>query len=304
MLSLLLSKGQAQVVQHFFAIWGEVGTAMMLTRSDKISPIIGIGGGGGFGYEMQYSSFIIQTGVHINSSREWLNIQDGDYVLRNSIDSEGYMFDFWYHQAKRKDDYRTTSCQIPLLLGGEFKHLYFLVGAKANIHLYTNARSSGIYSSLGDYEPMIDVFEDMPNHQFFTDYTAVSEEKYKFNFDVLISGEIGIKIGNYDRANRERSKFRIAIYADYGLLDCHVIGDNEMISFTQSFNAADMQTSIHPHHFLSTKYSSNAVHNLQVGIKLSYLINLKNDKKWYCPNCNEVYTPRRRSRKCTTCIPN
>lgn len=293
---------QAQVAQHYFALWGEVGGTMMLTRSDKASPAIGVGGGVGMGYEMQYNQFLLQTGLHINGAIEKLKLKNGDFVLRSSIDTEDYIFDFWYHQKDRKDNYTVTSLQIPLLFGGEFNRFYFLAGAKANIKIYSKAHASGVYSSLGDYEPMIDPFEDMPNHQFFSNYYAVSEEKCRFNFDVLLSGEIGIRFGNLYRTSSDRSKVRLAIYADYGLLDCHVKGDKDIVSLAQTFNAGDMRTSIHPHHFLSTKDATNPVHNLQVGIKLTYLLNSKVGKKRFCPMCNDEFVPRKYKKKCVICL--
>lgn len=273
----------------------------MLTHSDKATPAVGVGGGVGLGYELQYNKFLMQTGFHINGALEKLKLKDGDFVLRASIDSEDYIFDFWYHQKERKDNYAMTSLQIPLMFGGEFDRFYFLLGAKANINIYSKSHASGIYSSLGDYEPMIDVFEDMPNHQFFSNYYAVSEEKCKFNFDVLISGEIGIRFGNLYRTNSDRSKVRLALFVDYGLLDCHVKGNNEIVSLAQTFNAGDMQTSIHPHHFLSTKDATSAVHNLQFGIKLTYLLTTKPSRRNYCPMCNDEFVPHKYKKKCVIC---
>ena len=273
----------------------------MLTHSDKATPAIGVGSGVGLGYELQYNKFLMQTGLHINGALEKLKLKDGDFVLKTSVDTEDYIFDFWYHQKDRKDNYTMTSLKIPILFGGEFGRFYFLLGAKANINIYAKAHASGIYSSLGDYEPMIDVFEDMPNHQFFSNYYAVLEEKCKFNFDMFLSGEIGILFGNLYRTNSAPSKVRLALCADYGLLDCHIKGNNDIVSLAQTFNAGDMQTSIHPHHFLSTEDATSAVHNLQIGIKLTYLLSTKPSRRNYCLMCNDEFVPHKYKKKCVIC---
>lgn len=292
--------GRAQMTQHYFALWGELASAMMLTSSDVATPSFGFGGGVGLGYEMQYEHFLLQTGLHINGAQENFRLRDGKYALRTSTDSEGYIFDFWYKQENRIDKYSLASVQIPLLLGGEFNRFYFLAGAKVNIHLFAKAHASGIYSSLGDYDPMIDEFEDMPNHQFFSDYNAVSDENYSFKHDVLLSGEFGLRLGNLYRASAD-SKVRLAIYLDYGLLDCHTAGDKELVSLAQTFNAGDMKTSVQPHNYLSTKAAINPAHSLQVGIKLTYLLSGKSSKSRYCPMCNDNFVPRKHKKKCVIC---
>ena len=114
---LLLAVGlsgtaRAQEAEHYFAFWGEGGAALRLSvpAPDKIP--IGAGGGGGLGYELNYNRFIMQIGLHANTT--------------------------WERQADEEAYYHYISMQTPLLFGGEFNHLYFLAGGKFDLNVFTD----------------------------------------------------------------------------------------------------------------------------------------------------------------------
>ena len=102
----------AQEAEHYFAFWGEGGAAMSLSPAAPAKPQPGAGGGVGLGYELNYSRFIMQLGMHANTTYERL--------------------------APEQDYFHYVSLQTPLLFGGEFNHLYFLAGGKFHVNIVTD----------------------------------------------------------------------------------------------------------------------------------------------------------------------
>lgn len=282
---------RAQVAEHYFALWGEGGASLMLCDNQQVTTLIGTGGGIGLGYELNYNRFIMQLGVHANSALERLAIADAEYTFPGFMDSERFTYTLLCHQQQRKDNYTRVSLQTPLLFGGEFNHMYFLVGAKFNLHVYTVTNTSALYSASGIYEGMIDVFEHMPNHQFFTAHELTCQEKYRFNYDVLVSGELGLN-WNLQQIRYTKPKIRLALYADYGLLDSHLPGDNKIIDFGYMTTAKDLKTCIRTHNYLSTNEAKTAIHHLQFGLKLTFLFGGKTHENHVCRFCPD-YAPFR-----------
>ena len=103
---------RAQEAEHYFAFWGEGGAALALAPAAQAKPQIGAGGGLGLGYEFNYYRFIMQLGMHANTTYERL--------------------------APDQDYFHYVSLQTPLLFGGEFNHLYFLTGGKFQLNIVTD----------------------------------------------------------------------------------------------------------------------------------------------------------------------
>ena len=91
------------------------------------------------------------------------------------------------------DTYTTVYLQTPLLLGGEFNHLYFLTGVKFNLSVFTTAPQPPTPLDQIHYDDLI-------------------------HYDVLASAEIGLN-WTLQQFRYTKPKIRLALYADYGLLD-------------------------------------------------------------------------------------
>lgn len=272
---------------HGFIVWSEAGVSMMMTSApQEVKPLPGPLVGLGLGYELFYRGFVFQTGLQLRYRQTGFRLPDGEYVLEDVTDSERWAFDYHYTQTSRRDRYSAAQLQLPLLFGGEWSGVSLLVGAKVSLSLYGRAKAKGVYSAAGDYEPFIDWFEDMPNHQFFTDYQAASEEQYLFSPEVQLSVEIGYTWCFDGRSIYENDhKLRLSLMVDYGLLDSHKQGKGTPVTLPESFLADDMQSPIQVHHLLGTSVVSSAVRPLSVGIKLTYILNPKH-RRYRCVLCD------------------
>lgn len=271
---------------HGFILWGEAGVSMLMTSAPQdVKPLPGPLAGLGLGYELFYRGFVFQTGLQLRYRQAGFRLPDGEFVLEDVTDSERWVFDYHYSQTSRRDRYSAAQLQLPLLFGGEWSGVSLMVGAKVNLSLYGRATAKGVYSTAGDYEPFIDWFEDMPNHQFFTDYMAASEEQYIFRPEVQLSAEIGYTWHFDGRSIYESDhKLRLSLMVDYGLLDSHKQGEGALVTLPESFQADDMQSPIQVHHLLGTAVASSKVQPLSIGIKLTYILNPKH-RRYRCMLC-------------------
>jgi len=271
---------------HGFILWGETGVSMMMTSVPQdVKPLPGPLAGLGLGYELFYRGFVFQMGLQLRYRQAGFRLPDGEHVLEDVTDSERWVFDYHYTQTSRRDRYSAAQLQLPLLFGGEWSGVSLLVGAKVNLSLYGRATAKGIYSTAGDYEPLIDWFEEMPNHQFFTDYQAAGEERYFFRPEVQLSAEIGYTWHFDGRSIYESDhKLRLSLMVDYGLLDSHKQGEGTPVTLPESFLADDIQSPIQVRHLLGTSVASSAVRPLSIGIKLTYILNPKH-RRYRCILC-------------------
>jgi hypothetical protein len=208
----------------WFSLWGEAGYSRLndnMLKSDylpKVYSIHGFGAGLGIGYEFHYRKFIAMLGIegtYWNQS----TVVDNFQLHTAMIDTEGDPFEGVFDLRNNTDHYNIGYANIPLMVGFHLpKKWYFLVGAKYGLNILGQSATGNdktTVTSSGIYPQFIDVFVDMPNHEFWT-YKRTHQTDIEFENNLAASLEVGkyLSIKNYLTT-------RIALFADYGFLNIH-----------------------------------------------------------------------------------
>ncbi|MCQ2347013.1 MAG: hypothetical protein MJZ92_03700 [Paludibacteraceae bacterium] len=288
----LAASAQKTGTTHNCVIWLDGGATSLIGTMPQASPAWGGGGSLGLGYELQAHSFLFQTGLGARYTQDGLRINDGRFVLPDQYDSQGFKFNYIYEQSRRNDTYRNIEMDLPLLVGAQFNHFYFLAGAKIQFALYKNSSSKGYYSTLGEYIELIDPFEDMPNHKFFVDKPRSSSSvDHKASFNVAASAEIGGEFALSHTANKHESYMRIAAFIDFSLLDCHTRTHDPLLQLPSSFDpyaeGEKMIDDIFLTDYLHSDVGTSPIRSMMVGAKITFLISGK--AKSACVICNGNY---------------
>jgi hypothetical protein len=298
-----------------FDMWVGAGYSNIIhTGIENVKPLGGAGGIIGLGYGYQNGNFIMQTGVEFDyngssSKVKDFDIQVGEMIDANTglsieygtritadmspvaqggfYDTDGDQFIMLYKFKKYKDYYHIGYLNIPLLFGGKFGKFYFLAGGKFGVNIFAMAKTSAVHSSTAYYPQFIDVFGDMNGRFLVTEYKSGNNTYFngKLNYSVSVSLEAGMTFG----------KMRIALFADYGLLNINrsyastenTNGDFVYIPATNPVYAGSIDPNIIHHNSILTSNQSfsSKVYPLMAGIKLTVLLQKQKDRNYMrdCP---------------------
>jgi outer membrane protein OmpA-like peptidoglycan-associated protein len=114
------------------------------------------------------------------------------------------------------------------MFGGEFKQLYFAVGAKAKYGLMGNYLTKTVLTTWARDPEFIEDLENLPNHNIALN-NLQSKGNLNFGLDVTASAEVGLvldkwlsssatKIGT-DVRTRKSVTYRLGVFVDYGVLN-------------------------------------------------------------------------------------
>lgn len=296
-------------VKHLLGLYMEGGEWSLLPYDSKLNSSMGAAGAIGFAYDLQVGHFIMNTGVGVNYGATYFGIDDWNTTLADQIDTEGDTFDYIYKLHARQDAYSNLAVQIPLLFGGQYKRFYALAGVKFTYNAMTRTSTVADLTTVGRYygidasgkkTAMFDDFTNMPEYQFYDNYSLQQKGKSKFNVDLDVSFEIGARLGfltdatGYD-VPKSRTQYRLALFADYGLFDLHNAADNALITTPTTYNASDMLTGIQTNDILSTTKAAGAVRSLFIGVKFTILFELP--QSGTCLICRDGYRSSAHNRK-------
>jgi hypothetical protein len=187
-----------------------------------------------------------------------------------------------YKFKKYKEYYQIGYLNIPLLFGGKFGNFYFLAGGKFGINILAMAKTSARHSAAAYYPQFMDIFGDMNDHSLVVEYKSGDNTYFngKLNYSVSASFEAGMVFG----------KMRIALFADYGLLNINknyvstknTNGNFVYIPATDPVYTGSVDPNIirHTGIITSNQSSSSKVYPLIAGIKLTVSL-----QKKYPPEC-------------------
>lgn len=282
-----LSPVQAQGIRispkHYLGFWIDGGMwNLMPTGSDVLKNTVGAGATIGFAYDLQYKHLIFQTGLGAEYGMATFRTQPTIQASVGAIDMDNDYFDYTYEFGQRNDQYMDVAGVIPALLGGQWKRFYFLAGAKLKYHIYTRNSIDAKLNTYGLY-PQFDPFRNMPEYEFVEGYGVTRHYNTNFNIDVALSGEIGIRLGTvssetgYDKPDT-RTHYRLAFFADYGMLDIHKADTKKMIVTPDTYLDGRMLNRVEMNDILATDGIASKVNNLMVGIKFTCLFQLPEKK--------------------------
>ena len=215
------------------------------------------------------------------------------------MDTEGDIFQMHVMMDKSRDRSHMVNLNIPLLIGGEWKRFYFLLGPKVSINMYGSTSSKAEYTTFGEYERYYDDFYEMPNHQFESGRKMSSSSiKMKWNFNILAHAEIGARIGHMYkhqmfRLNPDMIRMYVALYADFGVLNLHSASKTDVGTFGYRETDEGVQFYVQPL-MLSNLASGAVFRNLNVGVKFTVAFELKQNSKSYIYDYHRVERNYRR----------
>ena len=285
-------------VSHYLGAYvqgGEYSYRAVLDRTNfDMKTSLGGGGGLAFVYEMRAGRhFLLDAGVGANTAWTRFKVPDRQYVLHNMIDSEGEVFDYLYNVEHRRDAYRVTSLQVPLLLGGQWGNFYFLAGAKFDLALMTVATVKAGVSTLGDYPQYMVPLHNIPAQGFVDNMPFVAVQPVSLKPNVTASFEVGARLGDvykdtgYD-VPKQTVQYRIAAFADFGLFESQVPKGSILMHVPAVYNAKAPLTDL----IATDVMSCSEVSDIQgkffpfmVGVKFTVLFQLPKSKS--CVICRE-----------------
>lgn len=285
---------QRVINTHKLGFYLEAGEWSMLPREADFKASLGGGGAIGFNYEMQRRHFLLDLGFGAMVGQTTFKVgslmDQHYYNAANAIMNTP--FTFVYEMKDGKHAYTQANAQVPVLLGAAFNRFYFLAGAKLNFNIWNQCRVFGPIDTYGVYEHW-DSFHNMPMYQFYDGHPFSATTSTSFNLDIDASVELGFRLGDISnesgwdiKKNRSNCEYRLALFADYGILDYHKADNRSPMSAPHVYNKNDMFSTLTVADILSTTNAASAVNNLMIGVKFTMLFALPEPK--VCVICKEA----------------
>ena len=299
LLAVFSVAANAQIKNHI-GLWGEVGEWSLLPQASQYPNSLGVAGGLGLMYDLQYKKHLIfDIGVGVNYGMTSFNRSSSAAdTLFNQVDLQGESFNYVYQINDRHDQYRNMMIQVPVMIGGQWGRFYGLVGVKAGLSLLTKSFSKANITTFGDYA-FFDDFKSMPEYQFFDNVPFEKSFDAKFRFNLDVSAEIGLRLGfltdlrGFD-VPKSKVQYRLGLFADYGLLDIHTADNRTALTLPSGYNTGEtapvygtrtMLDNITMNDVMTTSGFASAVHNLLVGVKFTVLFELPEPRQ--CVICRD-----------------
>lgn len=257
-------------------------------------PLSGWGVNGSLFYEVDYRHFLFHTGLGVEflSGRNQLPI--GDYTATvQEYPSMAYHYSF----LQFTEHTRYAVAHVPIMVGGQWDKMYFLVGAKLGFYPFggTTKMQSQVQTWATD-DDIIDPLYNLPTHDMRTFQIYGTEQSVKYPmFNAMLSAEIGLNLDKrawasekerkrMDRAQRyrnlrkkkslrERTHVRLALFADYGISDLHTYQANPVSeggNSTGGIVAFNSLTDLQPYSMLGySEHQDVPLHNFLLGVKVT-----------------------------------
>lgn len=283
---------------HFVALHGDLGYSALLHTIPGQRAAAGVNANMGIDYRFFRNNFILSVGAEGMYELNSNNLKAVDMTVP-MMDTEGDLFQMHVMMDKSRDRSHMVNLNIPLLIGGEWKRFYFLLGPKVSINMYGSTSSKAEYTTFGEYERYYDDFYEMPNHQFESGRKMSSSSiKMKWNFNILAHAEIGARIGHMYkhqmfRLNPDMIRMYVALYADFGVLNLHSASKTDVGTFGYRETDEGVQFYVQPL-MLSNLASGAVFRNLNVGVKFTVAFELKQNSKSYIYDYHRVERNYRR----------
>lgn len=265
--------------EHYVTFNGNVGYSTLFNSIKDRSSSPGFETELGAGYRIFHNDFLFATGLGVSYN---LFVSNQPIVNTNidMLDTEGEPFKMHVYVANCQDLAHAVNLNVPLLIGGEWGRLYFLVGPKFAYTVYGVTSARADCTTSGIYDRFYDDFFDMPNHQFETEreITNGGLEKLKWNFNLMAHAEIGWCINRryLDKkynVQPEKVTWFVSLYADYGVLNISSAPADAENTFYYKQTDEGVKYYVTP--FLLSKPAYNEkFNNFTIGVKFTVLLQL------------------------------
>lgn len=285
---------------HSLNFYGGVGYSNIMNKHVSGSNVGGVGGMLGVAYELRHNHFIFDLGpeFRIFNSADKFN-QAAMYAGQQYPGME------YYYAAEMKETQTVGQIMVPVLFGGTFGKVYFLVGPKVGFGLLGNWKQTGtLTTTVHDADAYDPIWEQLNNHYMVPqavdahtlyDHKSLSGN-HGFGLDVTASAEVGLNLEEFfsqdwQERNEARPKpwhFRVAAFVDYGLpimgfsklnvegvdIDPVSLGGN-MVPQERGEALPQMQTNTS---LLETGWTTSKLNSLLVGVKMTAQLQLTKPK--------------------------
>lgn len=194
------------------------GRTEALTGSNGFAPAFG------FGYRYMYRAFVLDLGI----GAEYRYCIDRPYDITDAkeagIDSQQFPYIGHHYWTGRAVHSQRIGVTLPVMMGAEIKHVYFLAGVKAGVDIWGNSREKGAYSMQAEYERYMDVLVNIPGHGIVEKdpYTTDAVTMPSLAWNIRACAEIGYRFGDAEGRKYNRKKvtprYYIGAFAEYGFM--------------------------------------------------------------------------------------
>jgi hypothetical protein len=277
--------------RSFISLHGDLGYSALLNSIEGQQASNGVDARIGIDFRMQYNRFIFSVGAE-GMYALYTNHMNKLDVSIPMKDTESDIFNMHVLLNKSRDNAHMVNLNVPLLVGMEWRRVYFMVGPKISLNLYGKTSSSAEITTYGEYERYYSDFYDMPNHQFYSGRKMSSlQMNLDWNLNVMVHAEVGARVGHISkytgfRHNPDRIRMYVALFMDCGVLDVHQKGKGEpMFGYRETSDG--VQFYIQPL-MKSDIADQSAFRNLSVGVKFTVAFELPKKGKSYYYDYNKV----------------
>lgn len=231
---------------HYINLSPRIGYSLMMNKAENCDTkyIGGVGGGLQLSYMLEYKHFLFETGLAfdilssasqyngLNAMRVGPDFRSGNF-LGEAAPASGAEFRYISHDLK--ESVMGGYASLPIMFGGEWDPFYFLVGARINYGAFATYKQSGSYD--------LSVKNDggVAGHEYVVNKLigAVDpdDNKYKLTpLDIRAAVELGldldkwlqkqpdkkkakVKAGERYPFGREHVHYKVALFAEYGILN-------------------------------------------------------------------------------------
>lgn len=264
--------GYAAMMDKFNGAYMGAGT---LNQSNALQQLKG-GPGAGLDvtYNLEYGHFLFETGLDfrfLNSTSAY-----GFQVTRLDKAYPGTQYHYWFDNVREMRN--MFEIGIPVMFGAQFSRYYFLVGAKVHYGLPLGYSHKGQYDITVNDPALIE-----PYGMGIYDLNGETNQKMAFKpLDVSVAAEIGLDLDEWlqkqpdpkakkDKVKpgqrlpfgREHIHYRVALFAEYGVLNTNATPKNNPVEF----NATDVEVS--KTNTLLAMNGDTKLNNLFVGAKFT-----------------------------------
>ena len=253
---------------------GTLYGAGTLNQSNALQQLIGGAGAGlDLTYNLEYGHFLFETGLDFR----FLNSTSAYGFTATRIDKTygatyNYLFD------RMKETRNMLEIGLPLMFGAQFSRYYFLVGAKIHYGLPMGYSQKGQYDIVVNDPAMLE-----PYGMGIYNLNGETNQKIAFKQpDISVAAEIGLDLDEWLQAQpdpkakkakvkpgqrlpfgREHIHYRVALFAEYGVLNTNATPAAKPVEFAT--NATEVQKT----NTMLAMNGNTVLNNLFVGAKFA-----------------------------------
>jgi len=284
--NVLYARGtHASAMSHYIGI--AVGGGEANNVNKNMHPLAGAAGNITLFYEMQKSRLSVSVGLQA----QYQYTRDTIAPFTNSFAREDIMGDvnYQYVYSNWLDKQTDIRMAIPVRVGYQFNdYVYILVGADLSFSIHSNYTASADMFTQGlhawDSKPIRtdDLTDFSANLGYYKSAEYSTSAQYKENIWIAPA----IECGSYIPLKSKKSKLRAGAYLNYGIrlgkrqnLDVVDYSAIDMSANPNSQSQSFLQSNIVLNNAQSTNLMASLPANLEVGLRITYLINVTAEKK-------------------------